>query len=68
MVSAVAINFGFGLTVIVKLCGVPTQPFRIGVTVTFAIWVVVTEGVAATEISPLPDTAMPTAILSVDQL
>ena len=58
---------GTGFTVIWKVVGVPIQPFKTGVTVTFAICVVDTEGVAATEILPEPVAEMPTAVLSLDQ-
>ena len=67
-VSAVAAMIGVGFTVIVNVIGVPKQPFKTGVTVTFAVWVVVTEGLTATEISPEPAAAMPTAVLSLLQL
>ena len=67
-VSAVDKTLGVGFTIIVKLMGVPAQPLAVGVTVIFAVWVVDTEGVAATTILPEPLVAMPTAVLSEVQL
>ena len=68
VVSAVAMTVGVGFIVIVNVIDVPEQPFKVGVTVTFAVWVADTEGVAVSEILPEPLAAMPTAVLSEIQL
>ena len=58
-----------GLTVMLKVCGVPSHPLAVGVTVMFAVMGVLVLLVAVNEaIFPFPDAANPIAVLSLVQL
>ena len=59
---------GLGLTVIVKLCGDPTQVPMLGVTVKFPVAEAVPELVAVNEMFPLPLAAAPMEVFELVQL
>jgi hypothetical protein len=64
-----ALTVGVGLTVIVNICGVPKQPFALGVTVTEAITGLLLELVAINDpILPVPVAASPIEVVLFDQL
>lgn len=66
---AIAFTDGVGLTVIVKLTGVPPQPVEVGVTVMVAV-IGAAVALVATKLGmlPLPDAARPIAVLLLVQL
>ena len=69
VMSAGTVTDGVGLTVILKVCGVPGHPFAVGVTVTTAVAAVFPLLVAVNEtMLPEPDAAMPMELFVLLQL
>ena len=64
-----AVTSGVGFTVIVKVTGVPGQPFAVGVTVTVEVIGTVPVLTAVNvPILPVPEVPRPVAVLSLVQL